>query len=59
MAPKETKISEQGVAGITTHIILTIMETLDMITKTHSIIMAAHMIGLLTTLGRNTRRNFL
>jgi hypothetical protein len=54
MAPKETKISKQGVAGITTHIILTIMETLDIIKKsggvrTQSIIMAAHQIGLLTT----------
>jgi len=54
MAPKEPKISTQAVAGTTRDMIITILETLDIIRKpesatSQSIIMAAHKIGLLTT----------
>ena len=54
MAPKEHKISKQAVAGTTRDILLTILQTLDIIKKpgsatSHSIIMAAYKTGLLTT----------
>ena len=56
MAPKEHKISTQSVARTTSHITLTIPETLKIIRKlgnatSQSVIMAAYKIGLLTTYG--------
>jgi len=54
MAPKDPKISKHTVAGSTKNKITTILETIEMVRKpasatSHSIIMAAHKIGLLTT----------
>jgi hypothetical protein len=54
MAPKEHKIRKHAVAGTTTDMIITILETLDIIRKhgsatNQSIIMATYRIGLLTT----------
>ena len=54
MAPREHKISKQAVAVITREIILTILQTLDIIRKpgsatSQTIIMAAYKTGLLTT----------
>jgi hypothetical protein len=54
MLPKEAKISKQAVAGTTRNMILTILETQEIVIKpgsatSQSIIMAAHNIGLLTT----------
>jgi hypothetical protein len=53
MTPKEPKISKQAVAGTTRDMIITILETLDIIRKpgsatSQSIIMAAYNSGLLT-----------
>ena len=54
MAPKDTKTNKQAVAVTTRDIILTILQTLDIIRKpgtatSQSIIMAAYKIGLSTT----------
>jgi hypothetical protein len=54
MAPKEHKISKQAVAGTTRDMTVTILYTQDIIRKpgnatSHSIIMVAYRIGLLTT----------
>ena len=54
MAPKEPKISKQAAAGTTRDMIITILDTLEIIRKSgsatsQSIIMAAYKIGLLTT----------
>ena len=53
-APKEPKISKHTVAGTTRDMIWTILDTLEIVRKpgiatSHSIIMAAYKIGLLTT----------
>jgi hypothetical protein len=53
MAPKEPKISKQAFAGITRDMMITILETLEIIRKpgsviSESIIMAAHRSILLT-----------
>jgi len=53
MAPKEPKISKQAAAGTTSHITLTIPETLETIRKhgsatRQSVTMAAYKTGLLT-----------
>jgi hypothetical protein len=54
MAPREHKISKQAVPGTTRDIILTILETVEIVRKSgsatsQSIIMAVYKIGLLTT----------
>jgi len=53
MAPKEPKISKHTVVGTTRDMIRIILDTLEMVRKpgsatSHSIIMAAYKIGLLT-----------
>ena len=54
MAPKYPKTTKHTVAGTTRDMILTSLETPEIVRKagsatSHSIIMAAHKIGLLTT----------
>jgi len=61
MASKETKISERGGAGTIWDTILTIPETLEIITKrgiakSQSIIMAAYDAEFFTKYGINTRK---
>jgi hypothetical protein len=64
MAPKEPKISKQAATGTTRHIILTIPETPEIITKpvnskSQSVIMAVNKIALLTIYGTIKHKKIL
>jgi len=61
MSPKEHKLSKHTVAGTTSDMIRTILDTLEIVRKpgsatSNSIIMASYKIGLLTARGRKTHK---